>query len=114
MIKRNFRGVGNHTISDMMYLSAYLGEGNLADAQPDERLNSTFGGLIAGGILGLPDLILDEDMKVNKGCARYGLPCGNLDEECQFRKGDKCNPPRWKFDWTVMIEPIRDDVECLQ
>jgi len=107
-IKRNFRGIGNHTQADMVFISAWLGPGELADAKIDERLTTTFGGQLIGGQLGFPDLFLDEDMRVNRGCARWGMPCSNPEDECQFRKGDQCNPPRFRFSWDITVYPIRE------
>lgn len=111
-VKRTFRGIGNHTYGDMIYVSAWVGKPdeflpNMDKSEAEKWISRTFGGSL-GGIIGMPSVFLDEDLYVWKICARWGELCSNPDEECRFREGDICRPPRFAFDATVEISRVEE------
>lgn len=96
----------------MIYVSAWLGKPeelltSMDKDEADKWISRTFGGML-GGVIGMPQIFLDQDLHVNKLCARWGEPCTDPDEECQWRKGDKCQPPRFKFIADIEIEKIAE------
>ena len=110
--RRTFRGIANHQAGDFIWVSQWVGHPTdlftgLDYKKTDEWISKTFAGSF-GGILGLPEILLDTDLWVGKPCAKWGEHCGDLEDECKFRRGEICRPPRVMFTATVDIERIED------
>ena len=110
--RRVFRGIANHTAGDFIYVSQWVGHPadlftGMSYKKTEEWISKTFAGSF-GGVLGLPEILLDTDLWVGRMCAKWGERCSNLEDECKFRQGETCHPPRVQFTATIEIERIED------
>ena len=105
---RTFQGVANHQDGDFIFVSEWHGHKqdlfSGADKEPDVWVNKTFAGSF-GGMLGLPEILLDTEHWVGMMCARWGETCTRI-VKCKHRSNGTCNPPRVKFRAIVEVEKI--------
>ena len=113
MLTRTFQGVANHQSGDFIYISEWIGHPadlftDMDEKSADAWISKTFAGSF-GGMLGLPEILLDTEDWVGMMCARWGEQCTRPAIDCKFRKGTICSPPRVRFKATVEVERFTND-----